>query len=147
MALMASKHPYQAAVAMAPGAPGPLTLMMAGLAASDSEPLMYLVASLDSGVSMPFHQAAYRALPAGSEHWWLNLQRAGHASFANHCSPAGLLGISCEEALPDDVAHAIVDRWTTAFFLQRVAGDARYGPYLDGLRAAGDPNLQLQPGR
>nr|ALG05224.1 platelet-activating factor acetylhydrolase plasma/intracellular isoform II [uncultured bacterium 5E7] len=141
--LMAASHPYRAVVAMAPGAPGKLTASLPPAMASASEPAMLMAASLDSGLPLTFQQGLYARIPTPPEHWLLTLQRAGHLSFADTCRASGLIGISCDQAMPQDQAHTLIDRWATAFLLQWVAGDARYGPVLDGLRAAGDPALQV----
>ena len=75
----------------------------------------------------------------------MTMPRAGHVAFVNACSPQRA-GCSAND-LPQDQAHALINRWVTAFLLRHVAGDDRYASFLDPGLAA-DPDLQIthEPG-
>ena len=60
---------------------------------------------------------------AGPEHWLVAFPRAGHYAFDDRCRPGS--GGCAPDDLPQEQAHALIDRWATAFLRRHVALDAR----------------------
>ena len=134
-------------IAMAPG--GPLNMPALTEAAPQiTAPTMLMWGMLDDRAEFWQHRSLWRALDsAGPEHWLVALPRAGHYQFADTCRP-GASG--CDpSAVSQEQAHALVDRWATAFLRRHVALDNRYAPLLDAALAAGNPEVQIsfEPGR
>jgi predicted dienelactone hydrolase len=139
----ARDHRFRAVVAFAPWAtpPGPPRLVEA--IPRLSSPTMLMQGKLDDLVSHGGTQSLFEQFESSApEHWHLKLPRAGHAAFTDLC-PEARTGCG-PNGLPQDQAHALINRWTTAFLLRHVADDERYATFLDLALAAGDPELQVE---
>ena len=136
--VVARDHRFRAGLAMAT-ALGPAT---AQAVSNIQAPVMLMAGALDDLVPLPSIEALYATFGAnGPEHWLVALPRGGHLAFSNQCPP-NRAGCGPND-LPQERAHALINRWTAAFLLRHVAGDERYAALLDPAPAEGDPEVQV----
>jgi len=132
----------RAVIAMAPGGsgtgPSPLVDSIQGVIA----PTMLMWGLLDEIVAYDNHRPLLDSLGQTSpERWLVALRRTGHFAFADRCL-VGRRGCGPND-LPQGQAHALINRWATAFLLRHVAGDERYATFLDPTLATDDPDLEI----
>jgi predicted dienelactone hydrolase len=129
---------FRAAVATAPGAVPNLLAAVPSIAA----PTMLLAGVLDDMNLFPQAETLFASFaPNQPPHWLVTLLRGGHFAFEDLCPP--MSGGCDAESLPQEEAHALVNRWATAFLLRYVAGDERYAALLDPRTAGEEPEVRV----
>ncbi|MBI4701901.1 MAG: dienelactone hydrolase family protein [Deltaproteobacteria bacterium] len=134
-----------------PQAPGGSEAFSGGGLGDVAVPVMIQAGTSDGMTPYPTEAAApYAALPPPA--YLLTIEQAGHFTFSNMCALIAELGLSGEEfqdgCSPDNVpaaqAHAIIDRYATAFFQLAVAGDDAFAAELDPASAPVGASLQAK---
>lgn len=130
----------RAVIAMAPSGSGTGPPPLVDAVSDVAAPAMLMWGVLDEIVPHDNHRPLLDRLgQAAPERWLITLRRTGHFAFADRCL-VRRRGCGPND-LPQARAHALINRWATAFLLRHVAGDERYAAYLDPAQAADDPDL------
>lgn len=126
----APEQRFDAIVALAPAEPVALLL---DIGRALDVPVLLAAGGEDIAVPAEGVAELYGVLPAGTPRYYLYLPKAKHTSFQDECQEA------CE--LPQDRAHALINRYVTAFLQAYLVRDERYLRYLD---QGEPPDLELQ---
>jgi predicted dienelactone hydrolase len=126
---VAAGGPFDAAVALAPGQPETLLQRVAGI----NIPVLIIGGGKDEIVPAASVQKLWEALPSGIDRAYVSLPEGHHLTFVDRC-------LGCTEALPEKRGHELTDGYTTAFLMDHLYGDTRYGAYVD---AAQPPDAVL----
>jgi predicted dienelactone hydrolase len=110
---------FDAAIAMAPGAP--LTLL--GQASQIEVPVLILASGKDELINAVQVRSLGDEIPAATPLTYVAFPEGRHLTFVDEC-------FVCSEELPAARGHELTNAYTTAFLQTHLRGDERYGRYL-----------------
>jgi len=110
---------FDAAVSQAPGQPD----ILVGRAPKVAVPVMIIGAGKDELVPADGVQRLYDALTGAAAKQYVSLPEGHHLSFVDRC-------LGCTDALTEQRAWELINRYTTAWLYVQVKGDGRYDAYL-----------------
>lgn len=111
---------FDAVIAMAPGAP----LLLVGRAKEIRIPVQIFESAKDQIVPADGVRKLGDALPDETPAVYVTLQEGRHLAYIDRC-------FDCGEALSEQRAHELINGYGTAFLQRYIAGDERYGAYLE----------------
>jgi predicted dienelactone hydrolase len=102
-------------------------------------PMMIMGGGQDNATPVEQQEEYFESIE-GVPHFLLVFPEGGHLAFSDVCVP-GL--DSCDEALPQEQAHEIINLYAVAFFKTYLAGETGYESYLEPDAAADNPDIEF----